>query len=128
MSDTKEIPPGGFCYRVVSLKPGEVLSKDIDKFGKELREYPWHEGYKEVLCPYWRRTDYGMVRCEYMGVEELDEDDSEAWDKAIAHFGNKDAFLKANHPGYLYDEIKGCGIKEYEEEDWDSIQKVEDDG
>lgn len=112
--DLSLIPPGNYCYRVVDLKPGEVLSQDIDRFGRELREFSYNKGRKEILCPYWYRTEYGMVQCRYLNVETLDDDDPEAKSKALAHFGGEKAFEEANHPSLLYDEIKICGINEEE--------------
>jgi hypothetical protein len=117
------VPPSAYCYRVVIIGSDEVLSTDIERFGYELREFPWHGNYKQVLCPYWKRTGYGMVRCEYLEVEGLDEAEADARRKAIAHFGSKDEFFKADRSRQLYDEVKICGVKEDEEEDWAICQK-----
>ena len=57
---------GNHCYRVVELEEGEELSHDIERFGKDLRGFSYRTGLKEVLCPYWQKTDYGVVRCEYL--------------------------------------------------------------
>jgi len=108
--DPSLIPPGNYCYRIVDLKPGEALSQDIELFGRELREFPYAKGKKEVLCPYWQLTEYGMVRCRYLEVETLDEDDPEARSKALAHFGEEQALDEANQSSLLYDEIKVCGV------------------
>jgi hypothetical protein len=119
MKDTAAIPKGGFCYRVVRLRPGELLSKEIARFGKDLREYSHHGDWKEVLCPYWHRTDYGMVRCDYLESEGLDENDRGAMEKAIRHFGSEELLWKAHRYSLLYDEIKVCGVKEDEDEEWE---------
>lgn len=74
MNDPSKILPGEFCYRIYPLKPGEILSTDASQFGRNLREYPYHPGFKEVLCPYWQRTDYGTVKCLFMETEVLDEE------------------------------------------------------
>jgi hypothetical protein len=110
------IPHGSFCYRIVDLAPNEVLSTDIHRFGRDLREYSYRPGRKEVLCPYWYRTDYGMVRCQFLGVETLDEEDSAARDLAIAHFGSEAAFFASDDDRILADETKICGIHTDDEE------------
>jgi hypothetical protein len=116
--DTTVIPPGGYCYRVVRLRPNEILSEDVERFKKNLREYLFTPGWKEVLCPYWLRTDYGMVRCDFLEVESLDEDDPNAMEKALKHFSSEDAFRKANRYSLLYDEIKICDVRIDEAEEW----------
>lgn len=60
--DKSVIPPGEFCYRVVRLGAGESISDDIERFGRDLREFRYHGAYKEVLCPYWIRTERDTVR------------------------------------------------------------------
>ena len=74
---------------MVELREGEVLCLDLERFGKDVREYVYHKGTKEVLCPYWHKTDYGMVRCHYLGVESLMEDEEGAREKAILHYGSE---------------------------------------
>ena len=116
MKDAALIPAGTYCYRVEPIAPDEVLVLDIERFGKDLREFSWHPGYKEVLCPYWRRTDYGMVRCEFLGVEGLDEMGG-ARALALIHYGTEEAFQAANQsPHFLADEVKICGVRECEDE------------
>jgi hypothetical protein len=112
MKDTAAIPTGNRCYRLVRMRPGESLSRKTTRFGNDLREYPFGEGWKAVLCPYWYRTDYGMVCCDYLKVQSLDEDDSDAKDKAIRHFGSEELFESANMPSFLYDEMKICEIRQ----------------
>jgi len=56
--------------------------------------------------------NYGMVRCDYLGVESLDEDDEAGLDKAIAHYGSREQFEAKNHHSFLYDEGKVCGVSE----------------
>jgi len=110
--DASLIPPGDFCYRVVELAEGEVLSKEKERFGKDLREFSYRPGLKEVLCPYWQKTDHGMVCCDYLEQACLDEDDENALDKAIAHYGSREAFEAKIKLSLLYDEIKICGVLE----------------
>ena len=108
--DATQIPPGEYCYRVVELAEGEVLSKDIERFGKDLREFSYRPGLKEILCPYWRKTDFGMVCCDYLEQACLNEDEENALEKAIAHYGSREQFEANNKHSLLYDEIKICGI------------------
>ena len=115
--DTSVIPPGRYCYRVIKIQDGEVLSREIEKFGRELREFPYWRNYKEVLCVYWQRTDYGTVRCNFLDQEFIDEDEK-AHEKIIACFGVPDALNKFRHSWALPDEIKICGIREDEDTEW----------
>lgn len=116
--DTSLIPPGEYCYRIVKIGEGETLSRDISKFGRELREYPYHGAYKEVLCPYWHRTEYGTVRCDFLGREFVDDKDSRAIEKIIAYFGSPDAPDRFERSWALPDEIKICGVREDEDSEW----------
>ncbi|MEW5886822.1 MAG: hypothetical protein AB1735_09005 [Pseudomonadota bacterium] len=116
--DASLIPPGEYCYRVVKIREGEILSKDINKFGRELREFSYNGAYKEVLCPYWNRTEYGTVRCDFLDKEFVDDEDSNAIGKIIAHFGSSDAPEKFGRSWALSDEIKICGVREDEDGEW----------
>jgi hypothetical protein len=116
--DSSSIPAGKYCYRLVRIQPGEILSKEVARFGKDLREYSHHTGYKEVLCPYWQRTDYGTVRCNFLDREVIDEDDSKAKALIQARFGVTDASNQFGMSYFLSDEIKVCGQREDEDADW----------
>lgn len=109
--DESLIPYGQFCYRIEKIGDGEVLSRDIERFGKDLREYSYFGDLKEVLCPYWIRTDYGTVRCEFLGREVVDEDDRKALAKIARHFG-EEAAKTISYSYELADELKICGIRE----------------
>ena len=61
--DTNLIPIGEDCFRLELIGPGEQLSHDGERFGKDLRQFSYGGGYKQVLCPYWQKTHYGTVRC-----------------------------------------------------------------
>ena len=109
--DASLIPSGEYCYRVVEIQDGEVLRSDIDRHGKDLREYAYSiEGYKCVLCPYWNRTDYGTVRCDYLEKEIIDGMDDSAKEKIQKHFGIEDATEKFGWGSLLEDEIKICDV------------------
>lgn len=117
MPDSSLIPSGGFCYRVEEIRDGEVLSDDIERFGKDLREFRYHGNHKEVLCPYWQRTDYGTVRCTYLGREVVDEDDPAAKGKWMARFGEaRPNFQGIGYSWALPDEIKICAVREFDED------------
>jgi hypothetical protein len=121
-SDTV-IPKGDFCYRVVPIAEGEILSTDFERFGRDLREYPFNaHGDKRVLCPYWIRTTHGTVRCERLDLEVFDDDlgyyDHEtALEKATQHFGKDNVASKVGRSWELPDELKVCGINLDEDED-----------
>ncbi|MCL2831115.1 MAG: hypothetical protein FWD77_10365 [Betaproteobacteria bacterium] len=117
LKDTSKIPPGEYCYRVYPLKPGETLSRDIDQFGRSLREYSYHPGFKEVLCPYWQRTDYGTVKCLFLDREVLDDDDKQALVLLAAKIG-KDAARDFPRDWALSDEIKICAVGEDQDDPW----------
>jgi len=92
------------------------LSDDIAAFGKALREFAYVPGRKEVLCPYWQRTDYGTVRCNFLGREVID-DESGALQRIGAHFGVSDALDLFAIDNYLSDEIKVCD-RNLETDEW----------
>lgn len=111
-----EIPAGEYCYRIVPLAPGETLTGDISRFGRDLREWSFSPGTKEVLCPHWQHTDHGTVRCALLGVEVLSEDgDAEA--KAMAHFGAERMADEVDRSWELADEIKVCPYNRETEDD-----------
>ena len=112
--DDSVIPQGSFCYRVEKIRDGESLSEDVARFGKELREYRYHGNFKEVLCPYWKRTDYGTVRCNFLDKEVIDDEDAKAQEKVMKYFGISDASKKFVVSWALSDEIKICGVREDE--------------
>ncbi|MGV6850730.1 MAG: hypothetical protein ACWA5R_00955 [bacterium] len=104
-----KIPPGEYCYRIVPLKEGEILSKRLSQFGRNLREYTYCQGYKEVLCPYWYRTDYGTVQCRFLDLEVYEAGDEDAIDHLRAKFGEGGEFrFHSSH--FLPDEIKVCDV------------------
>lgn len=115
------IPVGDFCYRVERLAPGEVLSRDLDRYGKDLREYSFSLAHrtKAVLCPYWQVTGHGTVRCEHLNREVLDEERDYALslDKANKHFGADRVHEMVGRSWALADEIKICGVNEDDEDE-----------
>ncbi len=117
------IPPGEYCYRVEPIREGEVLSREISRFGKDLREYSYCKGYKSVLCPYWRRTDYGTVRCEYLDREVLDDEsaDPRVSLKLLAERIGEEAARDFPRDWKLADEIKICGVNEDDEDHWANL-------
>lgn len=118
--DPASIPPGEYCYRVYPIREGEKLSTNAEEFGKSLREYSYKAGlYKQVLCPYWQRTDYGTLKCLYMNKEVLDQsrNTKQAFDLLATKIGKEAA---SNFPISLAlsDEIKVCGVNEDKEDPW----------
>ena len=51
----------------------------------------YNRTYKQVLCPYWQRTEYGTVRCDFLGREFIDDEDAGAIEKIINHFKSAEA-------------------------------------
>lgn len=119
MKDKANIPPGDYCYRIHPIREGEKLSTDRAEFGKSLREYSYMPGFKQVLCPYWQRTDYGTVKCLFLNTEVYDEESSGEQTFALlaAKIGEAAA---QNFPRNwaLADEIKICGINEDKDDQW----------
>ena len=116
--DESGIPKGEFCYSIKRIQPGEVLCDDVDRFGKDLREYRYRHDWKEILCPYWRRTDYGTVICEFLDVEVVDEDDWDAREKIKRYLETTHEKKVIGHDCLLSDEIKICDIKADEDTEW----------
>ncbi|MBI5063241.1 MAG: hypothetical protein HZB87_07210 [Desulfatitalea sp.] len=116
--DTSVIPLGRYCYHVVKIKNGEVLRRDVEAFGRNLREYHYHGSYKEKLCPYWQRTEYGTVRCNFLDREFVDEEDDRALEKIAAHSASPEASGRFERSWALSDEIKICGLHEDEDTEW----------
>ncbi|MCB1881213.1 MAG: hypothetical protein KDI54_14370 [Gammaproteobacteria bacterium] len=87
--DESLIPTGGYCYRLKRIEKGEVLNRDIERFGKELRKFPHHGDFKEILCPYWMKTDYGTARYEFLGIEAFDANEDLDMEKIVEKFGTE---------------------------------------
>ena len=71
--------------------------------------------FRTKNCPYWKHTDHGTVKCEFLGVESLTIAAGEYEDKmrelAYKHFGSEEAALEATEEGWLlWDQLKICGI------------------
>lgn len=109
--DESLIPNGPFCYRLVEIEEGEVLSRDIERCGIDLREFPYRPGWKQVACPYYARTNYGTVKCNFVGMEARDDRE-----RINAHFNDDNAADRYPWSWQLSDEIKVCGINEEEDE------------
>lgn len=108
--DESVIPEGEYCYRVAPLAEGEVLVVDAERFGKDLREAGYTKGTKRILCPYWQKTEYGTVRCDFLDVDACDGIDDKTRARIVAHFGSEDAVDRIRRDWALPDEIKVCGI------------------
>jgi hypothetical protein len=115
--DTTKIPPGNYCYRVYPLRNGEILSHDLAKFGRSLREYSYNKGFKEMLCPYWQRTNYGTIKCLFTKTECLDTTQDNSLELLVSVIGEKAAHEFPTN-WRLEDEIKICGINEDQDDPW----------
>lgn len=98
----------------------DIIAKDIDCIPEGYYCYTSHgwnreEGFLEITCcPYFKHTDHGTVKCEFLGIESLSpakgEQDDEERALAYEHFGSKEAAWKAvEDGGLLWDQIKECG-------------------
>jgi hypothetical protein len=92
--DTSVIPKGEYCYDVPTLD--------------------------RTICPYWQRTDYGMVKCNYMNLQDLDDwRGNDARQEAVAYYGGELEFEKNCYFSYLHDEQKICDVNmDREDEDY----------
>ncbi len=119
MLDPTLIPDGPYCYRI-EPKEESFANGDVRRYGMELREYSHHGQWKAVLCPYWRRTEHGTIRCQFVGDECLDDGDPEAREKSARHFKSLglDPCLASS---WLGDECKTCGVREEWPDDVDDV-------
>lgn len=113
--DTKDasiIPRGQYCYQLKRIEEGEVLSTDGYRYGKDLRELRFHGDIKRVLCPYYETTEYGTVKCNFVGLEARDDRDV-----INAYFNDDEAADRFPLSWDLSDEIKVCGVDDEEYDD-----------
>jgi hypothetical protein len=83
--DATQIPLGEYCYDHLALQ---------------------NDDYRP--CAYFQWTDYGTVKCAYLGVEVFDDDTA----RVLQHFGSQ-ANMDAAHlieTWTLPDSIKECGV------------------
>lgn len=93
--DKTVIPKGHYCYSGGEWTPELGI-------------------YRVKPCPYWKRTDHGTVKCEYLGIESLTpeagEHDDTARQLAYDHFGGEDAAWEAvDAISLIWDQVKDCG-------------------
>ena len=92
VKDESLIPKGRYCYTPIG----------------------WVDGsYHTIPCPYKNRTNYGTVRCEYLGVESIDPTPygKECYQKALKNFGSDEAVRKAtSEGGLIWDGCKECDV------------------
>lgn len=110
--DESLIPPGRFCFRVVKIRAGEIMDADVDKYGRQLREFRYLGDWKVMLCPYWTKTEYKTVRCAFLNKEFYTDAISRQKEKILAHFGSTEIPDHIEFSHYIHDEIKVCGIKD----------------
>ena len=84
------------------------MKKDASLIPLGMYCYDYTEGGERVQCPYWNRTDYGTVRCEYLEKEVIDEFDDDAEEKIRTRFGVADASDKFGWCDLLADECRIC--------------------
>jgi hypothetical protein len=118
MKNESIIPPGCFCYRIKRIQADEILCNDIDRFGKDLREFRYHGEHKEILYPYWNRRDYGTVICEFLDFEVIDDNDPNFREKAIKYLTDSNETKEIGHDCFLSDEVKICNVNVHENGEW----------
>ncbi len=104
----KHIPQGSFCYHVAPTDDRVMIDPTSPRLGFDLREASWVPEKKIVLCPYWVRTDYGTVRCEYLRLEVLAHGYGPS-DGATERLGEA-AASKLEHYSDLSDMLKTCKV------------------
>lgn len=134
--DKRFIPTGDYCYFVKKRVSKEEL-KSAETEGYKKEDF-WYE-YMSCSCPYWEEMDYGMVVCHYCDCASLLPWDyiggeGTSKERAIKHYGSKEAFELANNGGLLYDQLKSCGenpkldeefgMHHISEEEWLEIIKL----
>lgn len=90
--DKTLIPNGPYCY------------EHTDQLGR-------------VLCPYFKFTDYGMIKCEYLNREVIVgggyKDDRGNKVIALHYYGSEEEYNKHNdEDSFLWDGVKECSVNE----------------
>ena len=109
------VPFGDYCYDLVHID-----GRDILEFEQELQRLH-NDGFgawfpifmaqtKRVFCPYWKTTDYGTVRCAYLGREAVGIGDGDCYRRAVEHFGSEEAANEACQGWLLGDAVKECRL------------------
>jgi hypothetical protein len=87
------IPKGRYCYESMEMtEDGTFLQLGT--------------------CPYWKPTNHGTVRCEYMKEEQLVADSSTAYEQALEFFGSRENLERETEEGVMWDQVKECGEEE----------------
>tara|TARA_R110000851_G_scaffold41409_3_gene103975 strand:+ start:5800 stop:6075 length:276 start_codon:yes stop_codon:yes gene_type:complete len=86
-----EIPRGDYCYGGF----GEMKDGVIRING---------------LCRYWKRTDHGTIKCEFLDIEQIPADTKGSYEEAIKYFGSEKILEDKTDDGLMWDQVKDCGI------------------
>lgn len=92
MRDTSLIPVGPYCYTNLRQDPDDpdVIHTD--------------------LCPYWHKTESGLVICLFTGDVEIDNDEV-SYREAMRRFKTEEVAEKIiGKTSLLWDQVKECGI------------------
>lgn len=94
--DITVIPEGPYCYYGVTV--------DSD-----------HKIKRKNVCPYLEWSDHGVVYCRYLNQGSV-MNSQEAFELALAHYGNEQELDKATPLILLWDMVKECGVNDNTEE------------
>ncbi len=110
----KLIPKGCYCYQYEPVTGHEDFSQGVHRLGFESREFESKgDTNKGVLCPFWNRTEYGTIRCDYTGYECIDDysgDGAASEEKIRKRFKVMDAKDYFEYSSLFFDMVKVCEI------------------
>ena len=109
-----KVPHGTWCYKNVHVEGLGLDEYDSPTLQSQFPDDPgarWEFMIRNtrVYCPYWSVTDYGTVKCAYLGVEAIGISE-ESMAKAARHFGSQEAAIEASTGFLLGDAVKECNV------------------
>jgi hypothetical protein len=125
------------CFRKLELTPDVVATleragnafTDFEKFVPENAHYcykglGWSGQYYELVsCPFWQRSNHGVVYCRLLQKGSVIDDSEAEYKKALAHFGTEDAVEAARELWLVWDQVKACDVNvDVEDDESDFVQ------
>lgn len=62
----------------------------------------------KTYCPFFKKTDHGTIRCDYLNLEGVDYNQEDNYDLALQYFGSDDELEKQAPLQFLWDAVKEC--------------------